>query len=137
MNIINIKKAACFAASVVLAAAMLAVFAVPAAAADVELPSSFDLRNVDTDGDGEADACYVTPVKLQNPFGTCWGFAAIASAETSILSSGLAAQDGYAAYADPEKGLKELNLSEKHLVYFLMFMIYLEIIMHIIIGHLN
>ena len=119
MNITNIKKAACFAASFVLAAAMLAVFTVPAAASDIELPSSFDLRNVDTDGDGEADACYVTPVKMQNPFGTCWGFAAIASAETSILSSGLAAQDGYAAYADPEKGLKELNLSEKHLVYFL------------------
>lgn len=39
-------------------------------------PSSFDLR----------DNGVVTPVKLQNPWGTCWGFAAIASSETSILS---------------------------------------------------
>ena len=28
------------------------------------LPASFDLRNVD-------GHCYVTPVKFQNPFGTC------------------------------------------------------------------
>ena len=43
-----------------------------------DLPESFDLRNVD----GKS---YVTPVKLQHPFGSCWGFAAIAAAETSIL----------------------------------------------------
>lgn len=28
----------------------------------------------------------MTPVKLQNPWGTCWGFSAIAASETSILS---------------------------------------------------
>ena len=28
----------------------------------------------------------VTPVKLQNPWGTCWGFSIIAACETSILS---------------------------------------------------
>ena len=72
-------------------------------------PESYDLRNVDGKN-------YVTPVKFQNPFGTCWGFASIAAAETSLLGSGLADQDGYAAVADGEK--KELDLSEKHLVYF-------------------
>ena len=35
------------------------------------------------------------PVKLQNPFGTCCGFASIAAAESSLLGSGLAAEDGY------------------------------------------
>ena len=45
-------------------------------AAREALPSSYDLR----------DKGVVTPVKRQNPWGTCWGFAAIAAAETSILS---------------------------------------------------
>ena len=74
-----------------------------------DYPVAFDLRDVD----GKS---YVTPVKLQNPFGTCWGFAAIAAAESSILGSDIAEADGYAARAG--EGLKELNLSEKHLVNF-------------------
>ena len=45
-----------------------------------DLPETFDLRNVD----GKS---YVTSVKNQYPFGSCWGFAAIAAAETSILLS--------------------------------------------------
>ena len=72
-------------------------------AAESQYPSKFDLRNVDGKN-------YVTPVKLQNPFGTCWGFAAICAAETSILGSGLGAQDGYDA--------QTLDLSEKHLTFF-------------------
>ena len=73
------------------------------------LPESFDLRNVDTDGDGKGDRCFVTPVRLQNPFGTCWGFAAVAAAEISILGNNLK--------NDPN-AWKTLDLSEKQLAYF-------------------
>ena len=74
------------------------------------LPDAYDLRRVDTDGDGEADACYVTPVRLQNPYGTCWGFSVVGAAESSLLSSGLAAADGYDE--------NTLDLSEKHVAFF-------------------
>ena len=72
-------------------------------AAENDYPTKIDLRNVD-------GTSYVTQVKFQNPFGTCWGFAAISAAETSILGSGLAAQDEFDA--------QTLDLSEKHLTYF-------------------
>ena len=65
-------------------------------------PAKFDLRDVD-------GRCFVTPVKLQSPFQTCWGFAAIAAAETSILGSLL--------YDDPD-AYTWLDLSEKQLAYF-------------------
>ena len=81
----------------------------------IPLPSQFDLSaKFLKDGD---ETSYVTPVKFQNPFGSCWGFAAIAAAETSILGDGLA--PGYAAVADPENGIKALDLSEKHLINFI------------------
>lgn len=64
-----------------------------------ELPSSVDLR----------DRGIVTPVKYQNPFGTCWGFAAVSAAETSILSS--------TGQTYEETGI---DLSEHHLAYFAM-----------------
>ena len=62
-----------------------------------EDPSKFDLR----------DLGRVTPVKQQNPWGTCWAFAATAAAETSILS---AMGKTYA-----ETGL---DLSERHLAWY-------------------
>ncbi len=62
-----------------------------------KFPEKFDLR----------DKGVVTPVKFQNPWGTCWGFSAIAAAETSILSSMEKTYD--------ETGL---DLSEHQLTYF-------------------
>ena len=73
------------------------------------IPASFDLRSVDIDGDGVGDRCFVTPVKSQNPFGTCWAFASISAAETSLLGS---------VYLDDPDAYKTLDLSEKQMAYF-------------------
>ena len=54
--------------------------------------TSFDLR----------DQGVVTPVRNQNPYGTCWAFAAMASSETSARKQSV---------ADPD-------YSEKHLAYY-------------------
>ena len=88
--------------------ALAASFAEQAENAEA-LPESFDLRNVDTDGDGVGDRCYVPPVRQQGPFGTCWGFSATASSEISILGSILE--------YDPD-AWKTIDLSEKQMVYF-------------------
>ena len=66
-------------------------------------PTTFDLRNRGV----------IAPVKSQNPWGTCWSFAAIAASESSILSSLNTTVEGYEQqYGEP------LDLSEKHLAYF-------------------
>ena len=70
---------------------------VAALSADEAFPAAFDLR----------DRGVVTPVKLQNPWGTCWGFAAIAASETSILSDMGTTYDEF-----------PLDLSERQLAYF-------------------
>ncbi len=66
-----------------------------------ELPAKYDLR----------EKGVVTPVKLQNPFGSCWGFAVIAAAESSILSE---LEKNGRKVDDPAS----MDLSEKHLVWF-------------------
>ena len=67
---------------------------------NTRLPDRFDLR----------DYGYVTPVKNQGLLGTCWGFAAIAAAETSILSElGLSYEQFREVYG------YDLDLSENQL----------------------
>ena len=80
-------------------------------------PNRLDLRNFEGQN-------YITPVKCQAPFGTCWGFAAIAAAESSILSNPELNNDGKGgqlystSLKQGEDGLEVLDLSEKHLAYF-------------------
>lgn len=89
-------------------------------------PDFFDLRNVDTDGDGKADKSFVTPVKVQNPFGACWGFAAIAAAESSILGDSelnggefsTALDQHYTKENMGSDGKPIIDLSEKQTAYF-------------------
>ena len=75
-----------------------------------EYPSSFDLRKVDTNNDG-INENYVTGVKFQRPFGSCWSFGATAAAETSIL------------YDKKQEAIKDgkdtIDLSEHHTAWFM------------------
>lgn len=71
------------------------------------LPSKFDLRDVDGKN-------YVTSVKLQNPWTSCWSFAVVAASETSLLYENGVTNEEYKA----ANGGKELNLSEKALAWF-------------------
>ena len=64
--------------------------------ANALLPEAFDLR----------ERGVVTPVKMQQPWSTCWSFGAIAAAETSIMSElGITVEDG------------GIDLSERHLAW--------------------
>ena len=61
------------------------------------LPATYDLRSEGL----------VTPVKFQNPWGSCWAFGGTSAAEISILSA------SGKSYADAP-----IDLSERHLTYF-------------------
>lgn len=66
-------------------------------------PAAFDLRSRNV----------VTPVRKQDPWGTCWGFSAIGASEISILTSlGMTTEEYEEAYGAP------MDLSEKHLAWF-------------------
>lgn len=58
------------------------------------LPSSYDAR---TNG-------WITSVKNQNPYGTCWAFSSISMAEASLIKKGIKSSD--------------VDLSELHLAYY-------------------
>ncbi len=63
--------------------------------ASTDLPATYDLR----------DQGIVTPVKYQNPWGTCWGFSIIAASEASILA------EAGTTYAESLLDLSELQLA--------------------------
>jgi C1A family cysteine protease len=66
-------------------------------------PAKLDLR----------DRGIVTPVRNQDPWGSCWSFGTIAACETSILTTlGLTAEEFESKYGVP------MDLSEKHLAWF-------------------
>lgn len=50
-----------------------------------ELPSKYDLRAVDVDGDGTADRNYISPLKNQGSLGICWSYATMEAAETYMM----------------------------------------------------
>ena len=68
-----------------------------------DLPEKFDQR----------DRGIVTPVKYQNPWGTCWSFGSTGAAETSVLT-----YLGMTAQQFREKEGYDLDFSEKHLAWF-------------------
>ncbi len=66
------------------------------------LPSSYDSRNYG----------YITSVKNQNPYGTCWAFGTMASVEAYMIKHGIINNDTGAA------ATTSMDLSESHLAWF-------------------
>ena len=71
------------------------------------IPSSYDSR----------DDSAVSPVENQNPYGTCWAFAATGAMESNILKKGLATSIDlsslHLAYSGYHKVIDPMNLTEE------------------------
>ena len=67
------------------------------------LPSSYDSRNY---------GCIPAAIRNQNPYGSCWAHAAVASSETYMIKHGV--KDG----STGQTANTNINLSEYHLVWF-------------------
>ncbi|MBQ4284484.1 MAG: hypothetical protein IJB96_11235, partial [Lachnospira sp.] len=55
---------------------------------------------------------YITGIRSQSPYGTCWAHTAMACIEAGMIKKGLVTDD----MINPQTG--DLNLSEKHLIWF-------------------
>ena len=83
------------------------VSAVSSSAQTKSFPTKFDLRNVDGKN-------YVTSVKQQSPFGTCWAFGSVAAAESSILYD----KNQNSFDEDEEGKFDTIDISEHQVAYF-------------------
>ncbi|MBR7085824.1 MAG: hypothetical protein IKI37_11750, partial [Oscillospiraceae bacterium] len=66
----------------------------------------FDLRDVNGKN-------YVSPVKFQNPYGTCWAFSITAAAETSVAYT-----TDFDFNTESENNPDRIDFSERHLAWF-------------------
>lgn len=69
------------------------------------IPSKYRSDEVDTNGDGVADADYLPELRDQGQWGTCWAFSALGACEASLIKKGV---------ADKES----INFSPLHLSYY-------------------
>ena len=79
-------------------------------AADSDLPVSYDLR----------DYGRVPPIREQNPWGTCWAFAALSSVESNYLTRLLSDDERakVANFAGELADSRDVNFSPLHLAWF-------------------
>lgn len=89
--------------AILLAGGAAAVIIILANNGDDDLPTKYDQR----------EKGIVTPVKYQNPWGTCWSFGSTGAAETSVLT-----YLGKTVQQFKEEYGYDIDFSEKHLAWF-------------------